>query len=563
MVDRVVTVGDNLTLPANVKVTDTHLPARLAETALNATYAGLPAPLKNKLTGYYHADGYGAVGDTTTDNSTVLNNLIAAVIAAGGGKIYLPFIAGTTGIYRFDQLIIQGVGNANLTIEAAEGVILRAAPLLTTDAIIIRSSGGYDSAGSNFIRRVTLRNLNIQGQTDWASGTKIDRRGVVITQAQDVTLEHVKITQFKKGALILDEAWDNYFSNVELKWSGYGLDNSNYAHALQFISTTAGNSNNNRFVNLHTEFCNLEILFDNNARQNFFLNFKLENGGGTEQNTSTIAPIWDKAGIENTFTSGMLVQGHSTDVPRIKTNVNADAYLSVYNVKQSLKFASCLFFATSAHKARWFSGYNTTFENVTAQRSNGGGSIAAFEFIGGCTFSKGTITHADLGVNTFRVYAADNLIDSPRIIAGTGGTAGGALFFLGAGATKNLVKDWTTSGSIAGTTAFDGSYSTAGTTGTNVFTNDRDNITSTTGGGTKNAFAKTMLKFNDSTPATYSLLANGYTGQVVTILATTANVTLQHGNVINGIALKSGANKVMGVNETVTVMNIEGVWREI
>lgn len=531
--------------------------------ALSATYAGLPAPVKNALTGWYHADGYGAVGDTTTDNSAVINSLITAVIAAGGGKIYFPFVPGSTGIYRFDQIVVEGIGNVNLTIEAADGVILRAAPLLTTDAIIIRSSGTYDAAGSNFIRRVTLKNLNIQGQTDWASGTKIDRRGVVVTQAQDVVFDKVKITQFKKGALILDEAWDNYFADVELKWSGYGLDNSNYAHALQLISTTGGNSNNNRFSSLHMEFCNLEILFDNNARQNFFVNFKLENGGGTEQNTSTIAPIWDKAGIENTFTSGMLVQGHSTDVPRIRTTVNADAYLTTYNVRQSLKFVSCLFFATSAHKARWFSGQNTTFENVTAQRSNGGGSIAAFELIGNCTFSKGGISLADLGVNVFRVYGSNNLIDAPHLAAGTGGTAGGALFFLGAGATKNMVRDWTVSGSIASASALDASYNTAGTTGSNVFVNERDNTSSTTGGGTKNVFHRTLLKLTDSSPATYSLLANGYTGQTLTILATTANVTLQHGNVINGIALKSGADKTMTVNETVTVRNLEGVWREI
>lgn len=528
-----------------------------------ATYAGLPAPGKNKLTGWYHADGYGAVGDTTTNNSAALNALIAAVIAAGGGKIYIPFIAGTTGIYRFDQLVIEGIGNVNLTIEAAEGVVLRAAPLLTSDAVIIRSSGTYDAAGSQFIRRVTLKNLNIQGQVDWASGTKIDRRGVVIQQAQDVTLDHVKITQFKKGALILDEAWDNYFTNCELKWSGYGLDNSNYAHALQLISTTAGNSNNNRFINLHTEFCNLEILFDNNARQNFFTSSKLESGGGTEQNTSTIAPIWDKAGIENEFIGGMLVQGHSSDVPRIRTSQNTDAYLSTYNVKQSLKFVSTLFFANSANKARWFSGYNTTFENVTVQRANGGGSIAPFEFIGNCTWSKGSISLADLGVNTFRIYGSNNLIDAPHITAGTGGVAGGALFFLGAGATKNLVRDWTVAGAIAGVTTFDPSYNTAGTTGNNVFINERDNSFTTTGGGTKNAFTRTLLKLTDASPATYSLLANGYTGQTLTILATTANVTLQHGNVINGIALKSGANKTMAANETVTVRNIEGVWREI
>jgi hypothetical protein len=38
MATRTVTVGDDLTLPAPVKVADTNLPARLQDTALNATY---------------------------------------------------------------------------------------------------------------------------------------------------------------------------------------------------------------------------------------------------------------------------------------------------------------------------------------------------------------------------------------------------------------------------------------------------------------------------------------------------------------------------------------------
>ncbi|WP_275779737.1 hypothetical protein [Paenarthrobacter sp. Y-19] len=40
-------MGDDLTLPDDVKVADGNLPARLADTALNATYVGLKQAAKN------------------------------------------------------------------------------------------------------------------------------------------------------------------------------------------------------------------------------------------------------------------------------------------------------------------------------------------------------------------------------------------------------------------------------------------------------------------------------------------------------------------------------------
>jgi hypothetical protein len=90
MANRFVSVGDDFTLPADVKAADANLPARLQDTALNATYAGLPKPGKNKLTGMYHAEGYGAVGDNATDSRAFIDAAILACSSAGGGTVYLP-----------------------------------------------------------------------------------------------------------------------------------------------------------------------------------------------------------------------------------------------------------------------------------------------------------------------------------------------------------------------------------------------------------------------------------------------------------------------------------------
>jgi parallel beta-helix repeat protein len=52
-----------------------------AVTATTARFKGQP---------HYDIDAYGAVGDNSTDNATIINNLITTVSAAGGGEIRIP-----------------------------------------------------------------------------------------------------------------------------------------------------------------------------------------------------------------------------------------------------------------------------------------------------------------------------------------------------------------------------------------------------------------------------------------------------------------------------------------
>jgi hypothetical protein len=48
---------------------------------------GAPAAEKNALTGWYHADGFGAVGDLAVDNTIPIRD---AILAANGDPVYLP-----------------------------------------------------------------------------------------------------------------------------------------------------------------------------------------------------------------------------------------------------------------------------------------------------------------------------------------------------------------------------------------------------------------------------------------------------------------------------------------
>jgi hypothetical protein len=68
MTQRLVSVGDDFTLPPAVKAVDANLPARLQDTALNATYAGLIQLAKNPDT---HI-----AGAVTVDSSDLVTSAV-------------------------------------------------------------------------------------------------------------------------------------------------------------------------------------------------------------------------------------------------------------------------------------------------------------------------------------------------------------------------------------------------------------------------------------------------------------------------------------------------------
>lgn len=52
--------------------------------------ASLPTGARNGLTGWWHVDGFGAVGDDTTNDRIAFQNAIDACSTAGGGRVYMP-----------------------------------------------------------------------------------------------------------------------------------------------------------------------------------------------------------------------------------------------------------------------------------------------------------------------------------------------------------------------------------------------------------------------------------------------------------------------------------------
>lgn len=497
----------------------------------------------------------GAKGNTTFDNTAILQAAVNTRIAAGGGKLYLPFIAGLSNIYRFDQLSVVGTGNVNLTITSAPGVILRANPTLTTDCIIIESNAATTS--DPFIRRVTLENLVIQGQTDWTSGTKINRRGIVIGRAQDVVFKNVKLAQFKKGALVLDDVWDSEFSQVEIKWSGHGTSASDYAYALD-VTGTIDNTNNCRFTGLHMEFVPMILRIAHNSRHNVWHSSKFEHGMETERNESGLSPIFIDDSIENSFEQCFFVEGKAYSQALIRSPANLSAYLTTYKLRKRTRFVNCEFFATSTAKARWYSGTDTTFTACGFQRTDGASDSFAFDFEARNGLNTCQIAFADAGAQLLRVTGSDNEIDRSRVFTADSGTSGAVLTY-GSAALRMRWNDVTVLNGFSTMLATSLTY-----LANSVCTNPSDPSVTVTGGGTKNVFTKSIVVLNDAGAQTYTNFLYGYAGQTLTIVGNTANQTIQHNA---NIALLGAVNKTLAIGETITLTLVPsttttGVWRQ-
>lgn len=523
------------------------------QTAADARYAPLPGLTRNGLTGWYHADGYGAIDDGVTDNTAVLQGMIDGIIAAGGGKLYLPLK--TSGIYLFDHLNIVGYQQAvNLTIEGVPGVVLYANPASTSDAIVIDSTAAL---GGQYTRGVTFKNLHIQGNAVWSDGAQAIRRGVLLRRCQDVTFEDATISHFERGALTLQDAWDNMFVNMQIMWSGIANSDTDYAYGLT-ITATDSNSNANKFVNLHMEFCPLIVLVDASARLNVFTNGKIEHGGDSRTNGTTKSPIWIKQGIDTTFVGFNFTSNKNTgNIPFIQSDLNTDPYVSAYHVPLRTYFDDCTFFAPSASTTcRWFNGYNTTFDNSNFGSSNGGTGGYIMSLYSGNRVRNCDFTYLDTGVNTFAMRGTENVIeDNVYVTSGAGDV--GSLYTIFTGAANSRIAGNRVKGNLANRiTASIGNYLgsisvlDAGT-GTQQYA----------GGGIKDVFGIEVVKLTDASAATYTNFVHAFNGQKLMLYATTANVTIAHNTAT--IILKGGVNKTLAINETMNLVMVDGVWYQV
>ncbi len=128
-----------------------------------------PTPNRHPLTGWHHADGYGAVRDGATNDTAACQAAIDAAVAAGGGVVYFP-----AGTYSVDTLKVNG---SKVTLRGAgRATVLRRRPTsgAASDARLIavnQPSLSAATAAGQYVEGIVVEDLTLDGNNTEVSTT--------------------------------------------------------------------------------------------------------------------------------------------------------------------------------------------------------------------------------------------------------------------------------------------------------------------------------------------------------------------------------------------------------
>lgn len=279
--------------------------------------------------------------------------------------------------------------------------------------------GSPDSAGlsRDLLKRVTIRGLSIQSDVNALQAfTSSDRIGMLVHEAQEITLERVSIFGFRREGLRLEGVMDSTFLGVNIGWCARASDSASQTYALALISKRDSegrlreNCNALRFIGCHLEFCTLELFLDRGTRHIDFLGSKFEHGWGTVSAASPVqiglpgpapAPV-GRVG-EISFTSCMFVQNtyahEGTHPTHIRIEEGGYVGSQSEKAKTSVSFNSCHFTVPDGGGERWFAGSDATFLSCDFNGcGNADGEPACFDLgddvtLSVCRFSVARTIH--------------------------------------------------------------------------------------------------------------------------------------------------------------------------
>lgn len=264
-----------------------------------AIFAALPGASKNKLTGWFHADGFGAVGDGVADDTAPLQAAIDAA-QTGGGRVYLK-----QGTYKTTGLLLPS--NVALVGESPGGQV--GSP---TKLVYAGTAGGTLLGPKD--RATNTINWKIEGidfNGDGLAGIILDFYRVSYSRMQDCAVYGGQVSTgvgVQLDANVVNQCYFNVFDNVKVdglpigvrfqkgananRWQGGKIGNG--GTGMEFLSASSGNiiiatdleestdkhihvdAGGNVFIGLHME--NAPIGYDITA-----------NGSGTRRIATTFA----------------------------------------------------------------------------------------------------------------------------------------------------------------------------------------------------------------------------------------------------------------------------------
>ncbi|QOT16467.1 right-handed parallel beta-helix repeat-containing protein [Paenarthrobacter sp. YJN-5] len=219
---RTVTVGDDLTLPAPVKVADGNLPARLQDAALNATY-GIPKLDKAEASTTYlkvseaplTPERFGAQGNGSANDTAALNDMFAALVP-GGSIQFLPnrrYITAGGHTITTPSVLIQGASGRAQTYNSSGQLYLRNGA--NVDMLTIAAN------------QVTIRDLTLYGNYNNQTAPS---RGLVFpstSAANYLLLDAVWVDSFNGDNYSFDSSGGTLsgtIKNCESRFAkGYGM----------------------------------------------------------------------------------------------------------------------------------------------------------------------------------------------------------------------------------------------------------------------------------------------------------------------------------------------------
>jgi hypothetical protein len=312
--------------------------ASLAEAQAGTDNTKIMSPLRvaSVAEKVFNIEAYGAVGDGTTDNTTAINNCLAAIYTAGGGTMYVP-----VGVFRVNGQITIPNDGVILNPKNKSIKILGAGRYWSNQTFIVTAQGGsildmrYTGMGAKLltlgfgaleITNITITNLGNDFSTPFvmttntrlhvhdasmfgnnaATGTSVTQDCIVLGGTGTVTNNTISAPFQGYGTVIENCNFDfvrrvvwgqNYCNGITVR-SNWIMYNCGGSEAFRFIGDATNSSAGNVFANNVLEVTNYTQMWYLDKCVNFSFT---DNSSYDNINSTCTSMVFNTATSQNHF----------------------------------------------------------------------------------------------------------------------------------------------------------------------------------------------------------------------------------------------------------------------